>query len=140
MRMFCALLERGAFVENAAARIGWDVSMLRQALRKGRAGVPGFKQFVETMDDILLRQGDDTWTKILEEASRGNFSALKYIHQTRVLPRQTAVQKAMLDDEFGDQEEEVEAAVSPADLDRAEARALASRNEASTDRNADRKH
>lgn len=123
LRSFIALLERGAFPENAAARIGWDATMLRQAIRKGRAGVPGFKKFVESMDDVLFRQSDQIWEKILEEAQKGNFSALKYLHQTRVLPRQKALQEAVLKDEFSSGAED-EAAFTEDDLRAAEARAL----------------
>lgn len=121
---FCELLQAGAFVETAAAvAVGWDIKHLRQALKRGRRGEMGFRDFVAAMNSITHTQSLQIWNLIMERVAEGDFGAIKYVHSTRIAPRERMVQEALLSDELEPDTEE--ASYSQEDLAAAEARVIA---------------
>lgn len=101
LNLFLQLLNRGSLMETAAAcAFGWRVSMLRNALIRGRAGQPGFRELVEQMDAVTFQQSDDFWGNIMERIREGDTAAALYFHQRRLAPREKIVQDQILSDEL----------------------------------------
>lgn len=97
---FVKEIEAGQHTSAAMQSIGYSVHALRRILRRGRAGEPGFAQFVQAYEAAVGAQSRRFWAMVQTKIDEGDFNAAKYFHAKILAPREDEIQKALVSDEF----------------------------------------
>lgn len=127
---FIRYLRRWAFFQTCATRVGWSQSRLNRILAYGRAGVPGYKEFIDAVDDAMFEQADKLLEGISKKAlEEHSLSALIWLYEKRFGYREKKLADAEVASELAALEIARVTPPSIEDVEAAEARVLASLDE-----------
>lgn len=129
---FCRWLKMGFYQGTIGVRLGWTRTRLDAIIRYGRAGVDGFREFMEAVDDVEHYAAEDLLEKINEKiVKEHNLTAMCWMWDKRFGWREKALKEHQMKAEIADMDGigAMNSLPSEDEIAAAEARALASLNE-----------